>query len=76
MYGIVCCTGVTENRFGEVNIVRIDKSSSVTLDYPPILSYIRHHDYPRRIEGETSVKVDKYSDCFQEAAYNDEQLAD
>ena len=56
--------------------MKIDRSSSVILDYPPILSYIRHHDYPRRIEGEASVKVDKYSDCFQEAAYYAEQLAD
>ena len=56
--------------------MRIDRSSFVTLGYPPILSYIGHHDYPRRIEGKTSVKVDKHSDCLQEAAYNDEQLAD
>ena len=64
MYGIVSCTGVTRNRFGEVNIVKIDRSSSVTLDYPPILSYNRYHDYPGRIKGEASVQVDKYGDCL------------
>ena len=64
MYGIVSYTGVTRNRFGEVNIVKIDRSSSVTLDYPPILSYKRYHDYHGRIKGEAPVQVDEHGDCL------------